>query len=138
MADPKNSPIQAVKPTPMEEWGIGPDPASLHKPKAPGHPFKADVDIAEIDDRARPGLAWVARTVNLSRSHLTVLSRRMSYPRRIMLVAVHLIDAKPTPLMGRVVECEYHSEGLYRIVLELIPLPESEVLAQWFAGGGLK
>ena len=52
-------------------------------------------------------------------------------PKRIMLVAVHLIDAKPTPLMGRVLECEYHSDGLYRIALELIPLPESEVVAQW-------
>src|SRR5947209_4258606 len=123
MVDPKNSPIQAVKPTPMEEWGIGPEP--LPKPRAPGHPFRADIDIAEMDDRGRPGLAWAARTMTLSRSHLTVLSRRMSYPKRIMLVAVHLIDAKPTPLLGRVAECDYHSDGLYRIVLELIQLPES-------------
>lgn len=122
----------------MEQWGIGPDPATMPKPRTPGHPFKADIDLAEMDDRGRPGLAWAARTANLSRSHVTVHSRRMSYPKRIMLIAVHLIDAKPTPLMGRVLECEYHADGLYRIVLELIHLPESEVLAQWFGGGGLK
>jgi hypothetical protein len=133
-----NIPVQAAKPAPVEHWGIGPDPVQLPKPVARGHPFRADVDMAELDDRARPGIAWAARTMSLSRSHLTLLSRRMSYPKRVMLVAVHLIDAKPTPLMGRVTECEYHADGVYRIVLELIPLPESEVLAQWFAGGGLK
>jgi hypothetical protein len=123
--------------TAPDPWSIGGE-APAPKPKAYGHPFKADVDIAEIDDRARPGLAWAARTMSLSRSNLVLLSRRMSYPKRIMLVAVHLIDAKPTPLMGRVTECEYHADGLYRIVLELIPLPESEIISQWFAGGGLK
>jgi hypothetical protein len=121
-----------------DPWSIAADPAPVPRSKTPGHPFRADVDIAEIDDRARPGPAWAARTHTLSRSHLVILSRRMSYPKRIMLVAVHLIDAKPTPLMGRVVECEYHADGLYRIMLELIALPESEVIAQWFAGGGLR
>jgi hypothetical protein len=130
--------MQAVKPAPIETWGIGPEPAPAPPKKVQGHPFKADIDVAEIDDRARPGPAWAARTHSLCRSHLVIHSRRMSYPNRIMLIAVHLIDARPTPLMGRVQECEYHADGLYRIVLELIPLPESEVLAQWFGGGGLK
>jgi hypothetical protein len=137
--DPAKAAHQSeAKASPAEQWGIAPDPTPLPKPKSLGHPFRADIDIAELDDRSRPGLAWAARTQSLNRSHLVVLSRRMSYPKRLMLVAVHLIDAKPTPLMGRVTECEYHADGLYRIVLELIPLPESEVIAQWFAGGGLK
>jgi len=71
-------------------------PAAL-RPRVPGHPFKADIDLAELDDRQRPGPAWAARAQTLSRSHIVVLSRRMSYPKRLMLVAVHLIDAKPTP-----------------------------------------
>jgi len=128
----------ASRAAPTEHWGIGPDPNPSPKPRAPGYPFRADIDIAELDYRAKPGIAWAARTSSLSRSHLTVLSRRMSYPERIMLVAVHLIDARPTPLMGKVVECEYHAEGLYRIVLELLPLPDSDVLSQWFADGGLR
>src|SRR6478752_7443249 len=98
MSQTKHTPIQAAKPAPPDTWGIGPEPVPIPK-KAPGHPFKADIDIAEIDDRGRPGPAWAARTATLSRSHLFVLSRRMSYPKRIMLVAVHMIDAKPTPLM---------------------------------------
>jgi hypothetical protein len=112
-------------------------PAAL-RARVPGHPFKADLDLAEIDDRQRPGPSWAARAHTLSRSHLVVLSRRMSYPKRIMLVAVHLIDARPTPLVGKVLECEYHAEGMYRIVLELLPLPEPEILAIWFPHGILK
>jgi hypothetical protein len=127
---------KAEKAGAQDQWSINETPVA--KPKAVGHPFRADVDIAEIDDRSRPGMAWAARTLSLSRSQLVILSRRMSYPKRIMLVAVHLIDAKPTPLMGRVTECEYHSDGLYRIALDLIPLPDSEVIANWFAGGGLR
>jgi hypothetical protein len=108
------------------------------KQKIAGHTFKADLDIAELDDRQRPGMAWAARAQTLSRSHIVVLSRRMSYPTRVMLVAVHMIDARPTPLMGRVVECEYHADGLYRIVLELMPLPDAETVAAWFPNGCLK
>jgi hypothetical protein len=128
---------KAEKSGASDQWSIN-NEAPVAKSKAVGHPFRADIDIAEINDRSRPGMAWAARTHSLSRSHLVILSRRMSYPKRIMLVAVHLIDAKPTPLMGRVTECEYHADGLYRIVLELIPLPESEVIAQWLSGGGLR
>ncbi len=103
-----------------------------------GHPFKADVDVAELDDRSRPGPAWAARAQALSRSHVVLMSRRMSYPKRVMLVAIHLIDARPTPLMGRVSECEYYADGLYRLVLELMALPEPETVALWFPGGNLK
>ena len=108
------------------------------KHKVAGFPFKADVDMAELDDRSRPGPAWAARAQTLSRSHIVVLSRRMSYPRRILLLAIHMIDARPTPLVGRVIECEYHADGLYRVVLELLPLPEPETVAMWFPGGQLK
>jgi hypothetical protein len=108
------------------------------KHKVTGHPFKADVDLAELDDRRRPGPAWVGRAQTLSRSHVVVLSRRMSYPGRVLLVAIHMIDARPTPLVGCVLECEYHADGLYRIVLELLPLPDSDTVNGWFPNGGLK
>jgi hypothetical protein len=122
-----------------DPWSIdAPAEVAVPKPRVAGHPFKADVDLAELDDRNRPGPAWAARTHLLSRSHLVVLSRRMSYPKRIMLVAVHMIDARPSPLMGRVHECEYYADGLYRIVLELLALPDGEILATWFPNGGLK
>ena len=60
----------------------------------------------------------------------------MSYPGRRMLLAVHLIDAQPTPLMGEVVACEYHADGLYRIDLTLLPVPDLESFAAWFAAAG--
>lgn len=123
---------------PGEAAATGFDAPAALRQRVPGHPFKADIDLAELDDRQRPGPAWAARAQTLSRSHIVVLSRRMSYPKRLMLVAVHLIDAKPSPLMGRVLECEYHADGMYRIVLELLALPEPEVVAVWFPGGNLK
>ena len=110
-------------------------PAKL---KVAGVTFKADIDVAELDERLRPGPAWAARAQTLSRSHLVLHSRRMSYTTRTLLVAIHLIDANPTPLMGKVVECEYYADGLYRIVLELLPLPEAETVAGWFPAGSLK
>ncbi|GEM_PF-1503445 len=124
-----------VLPTPV---GGGFEIVTPLKHKISGHTFKADLDVAELDDRQRPGPAWAARAMTLSRSHLVLLSRRMSYIGRVLLVAVHMIDARPTPLMGRVVECEYHADGLYRIALELMPLPDAETLAAWYPNGSLK
>jgi hypothetical protein len=104
-------------------------------PQAPsrinGHRFNAELDVAEIDDRSRPGLAWSARGRELSCSQLVLLSRRMVHVGRLLLVAVHLIDDRPTPLFGKVAECEYESEGMHRIVLDFLPMPESESLRSW-------
>ena len=127
------------EPKPVDPWALDAgEVTATVRPRNQGHTFRADVDMAELDDRSRPGPAWAARTLSLSRSQLVVLSRRMSYPKRVMVIAVHLIDAKPTPLLARVSECEYHSDGLYRIVLELMPLPDADVLATWFHNGNLK
>jgi len=104
--------------------------------RTPGHPFAADLDLAELDDRQRPGSTWSARSMLLSRSNLVILSRRMSYVNRIMVVAVHLVDDCPTPLMGKVSECEYHADGLYRITLALMPIANPEFVNAWVNGLG--
>ncbi len=96
-----------------------------------GHRFQAELDVAEIDDRSRPGLAWSARGRELSCSQLVLLSRRMVHAGRLLLVAVHLIDDRPTPLFGKVAECEYESEGMHRIVMDFLPMPESDALRAW-------
>lgn len=96
-----------------------------------GARFTADVDVCELDEHQRPGNIWPARTALLSRSHLVVLSRRMSYTGRIMLVAVHLIDDEPTPLLGRVALCEYYADSLYKIVLELLKLSPGDAAYRW-------
>jgi hypothetical protein len=63
---------------------------------------------------------------------MILLSRRMCYIGKQLLVAVHLIDAEPTPLMGRVVECEYYAEGQYRMILEFNPIPQLDSIREWF------
>jgi len=95
--------------------------------------FDAELDTAEIDERERPGPTWTARARALSRSSLVFVSRRMCYPERRILVAVHLIDERPTPLFGVVKTCEYESEGLYRTEIALEPVPDRQSVQTWVA-----
>lgn len=96
-----------------------------------GSPFSAELDACEVDGRFRPGPAWTARARELSRSHIVLVSRRMCYVGRPVLMAIHLIDAEPTPLFGRVAECEYDGEGLYRLDVDLLELPEQREIKAW-------
>jgi len=99
-----------------------------------GFPFSAEMDVTELDDRERPGATWGARAIALSRSALVMSSRRMCYLNRMLVLAVHLIDDEPVPLFGRVSGCEYDGDGLYRIEVELLPLPGRKVIHDWVAG----
>jgi hypothetical protein len=126
--------------------GLTPDPnmpASAWTPEAiaartrrerPGmRPFAAEIDIAELDDQLRAVATWPGKSKELSRSTLIIGSRRMIHTGKIMLVAVHLIDSEPVPLMGRVSECAYEGYSMHRIVLDLVPLPESAVIQAWLS-----
>lgn len=93
--------------------------------------FSAELDAAEMDDRERPTATWTAKSTHLSRSHMAFLSRRMVYRDRMVLIAIHLIDDKPVPLMGKVVECDYHGDGMHRTVIELTRVPRSEAIENW-------
>lgn len=96
-----------------------------------GHPFAADLDATELDDRLRPGLLWSAKGRELSRSQLVFVSRRMIHVGRMVLVAVHLIDDQPVPLFGKVTECDYESDGLHRVVLDFLPIPDADSVKDW-------
>jgi hypothetical protein len=60
----------------------------------------------------------------------------MCYVGRQVLVAIHLIDDRPVPLMGRVFSCEYDGEGQYKISLELLPIPERIEIRDWIMARG--
>lgn len=55
----------------------------------------------------------------------------MCYEERLVVIAVHLIDAKPVPLFGVVRSCDYDGDGLYRVEIELLPMPEERPLLDW-------
>jgi len=99
--------------------------------KAAGYEFDAEMDATELDDRDRPGTTWTARGRRLSRSHVEIRSRRMSYPGRRVLLAVHLVDSEPTPLFGIVRSCQYEGEGLYDIALDFVPVPGRAEVKDW-------
>lgn len=101
------------------------------QPRPVTREFSAELDMAELDDRERPGTTWIARAQQLSRSNVVILSRRMCYIGRTVVMAVHLIDAEPVPLFGKVHSCEYDAEGMYRLDVDLEPLPESRRLDEW-------
>lgn len=100
-------------------------------PRPNGRRFAAELDVCELDDRSRPGSAWAARAVELSTSHLVFRSRRMCYPERLLIVAVHLIDDQPVPLFGRVHNCEYIGEGQHRVDIDLLPIPRHSGIEAW-------
>lgn len=108
-----------------------PSPRRRAKARPPARPFSAELDASELDERLRPGPAWTARARELSRSHIVLTSRRMCYVGRLVLLAIHLIDAEPTPLLARVVSCEYDGEGLYRLDLDLLECPEHREIKVW-------
>lgn len=99
-------------------------------------PFRAEIDMTELDDRGRPTTTWSARTRSISRSSLVIASRRMCYQNRLVAVLVHLIDDQPVPLLGRVVSCHYEGDGLCLVELELMPVPKEGPIRAWIARGG--
>lgn len=107
--------------------------ASGARPAKGGVAFRAELDLAELDDRGRPGAVWTGRSYEISRAVLSFRSRRMCYEGRELLVAVHLVDDKPTPLFGIVDKSEYDGDGLYRTVLTLRRLPESDAVRTWIS-----
>ncbi len=140
----------AEKPT-ASETVIAPsafDPADLDptiprlKSKKPskarpaGAPFEAELDATELDERGRAGTTWTARARELSRSNVVFLSRRMTFPGRLLLLAVHRIDDKPVPLFGKVYQCDYEADGLYRVDLDLLPVPDHRAIRDWVTARG--
>lgn len=128
----RRAPERRIAPEPERD-----EPAPRETP--PGRPkntftFRADLDMAELDERGRPGASWAGKAVELSRSHLVFRSRRMCYQGRELLVAVHLIDDRPTPLFGCVARSEYDGDGLYRTHINLQRLPETDAVNVWIAG----
>lgn len=113
--------------------------APMHSPEPvrtntrPAFPFKAEVDMAELDERGRPGPMWTGRAAELSRGHIVITSRRMCYEGREALIAVHLVDDRPVALFGRVGKSEYDGEGLYKTLLNLATLPETDAVQAWIA-----
>lgn len=126
------------QPEPEDEYAPPPPTTPTPKPAAANtnpptfHEFDAELDVAELDDRLRP-TTWSARARTVNRSSLSFRSRRMCYPKSILLMAVHLIDDKPTVLAGRVTTCEYAGEGLYLVEAELMPKPDTDDIRQWEA-----
>jgi hypothetical protein len=106
-------------------------PPKVNFRRPSGVRFDAELDLCELDDRERPGPVWTARGRELSRSHLVVRSRRMCYAGRRVLVAVHLIDDEPVPLLGRVLGCDYDGDGLYKVEMELLKVPDRPEIAVW-------
>jgi hypothetical protein len=115
--------------------GSSPNAAGATESPFPGgRRFEAEVDVAELDDRGRPGPAWIARTEFLSRGNVSLLSRRMVYANATLILAIHLLDAEPTLLAGTVVSCEYAGDGCNRLVLNLVPTPRTDDVSRWSLG----
>lgn len=125
--EPLPEPSADENPSPIaEDLGVTGGPPTFNE-------FSAELDVAELDERLRPVTTWSARSTAVNRSTLTFRSRRMCYPKKLLMIAVHLIDDKPTILAGRVTSCDYDGEALYIVEAELMPKPVSEELRQWEA-----
>ena len=128
----------------LELSAAGPGEKPATPPSDPGgavdrHRFEADLDVFEVDERLRPGAPWSARARELSRHAISFVARRMTYPGSMLGIAVHLIDARPVVLYGRVMECEYAGGGRHRsrVEFEALPdTPEGDALKRLIRDGG--
>lgn len=96
-----------------------------------GHPFAAVITMAELDSTERIGIPWQVKGVRLSRSHVVLQSRRMCHLGRKVVLAVHMIDSVPTALMGKVVGCEYTTQGKHAVAVELAVMEENPEISEW-------
>ncbi|MDX2118843.1 MAG: hypothetical protein SFY96_11720 [Planctomycetota bacterium] len=101
------------------------------KPRPTGMRFLAEMDMAEIDERGRPGPVSNAKGRELSRANIVIASRKLVYPGRLVGLAVHLIDDRPVPLIGRVYSCVYDSDGLYRVDIDLMSMDGHAPVREW-------
>lgn len=106
---------------------------AVHAPsiRPEGRQFTAELDLVEFDERGRVTSTWSARACSLSRSNLVVRSRRMIYRQTPIGVLIHLIDSEPVPLYARAYHCDYDGEGMYKVDLDLLPLPDHGPVAAW-------
>ena len=96
-----------------------------------GHAFAAAITMTEMDMRERTGMHWPAKGLRLSRSHVVLRCRRMCHMGRKVVLAIHLIDSEPTPLMGHVVACEYLGNGEHGVAVKLMPMEDNPLIADW-------
>lgn len=108
--------------------------AAAPPPFENGRLFRADADVSELDDKGRPGPAWTVTTTHLGRANLSISSRRLVYEGRVLVLAVHLLDATPTLLCGRVKSCAYSGDSSHLIVMDLLPAPADETITRWLMG----
>ena len=100
-------------------------------PRPRGRPFDAEIDVAEIDDRGRPGPVFSGRAKTLSRANIVLSTRRMCYVDKELMIAVHLIDDTPIPLYGRVFSCSYDGEGRHVVDVDLLPIRDERSMRAW-------
>lgn len=120
-----------LSPTQSQARKTEPSGGGGRTPQKSSFTFKAELDLAELDDRGRPASSWSGRACELSRSHIMFASRRMCYQGRDLLIAVHLVDDRPVALFGKVTRSEYDGDGLYRTAVTLATLPETEAVQAW-------
>jgi len=116
-------------------WSNGPK-----RPPAPRHgaPFPAELDLTEIDTHGKPMLTFVGRACELSGTHMSFRSRRMCYPSRHVIAAVHLVDDQPVPLYGEVESSEYDGKGMCLTWVKLLEMPDNPDIQDWLRSNGIK
>jgi len=106
--------------------------------KPAGAPFRAELDMTELDERGQPMLTFTAKSTEIGGSHLCLRSRRMCYTGRKVILVIHLVDDEPVPIFGRVKSSDYDRDGLYLTRLELMDMPPDPILQEWLRSRGFR
>lgn len=96
-----------------------------------GREVRIRAHMSELLGQGRPGPAWSVVTSSISPSRFSVESRRMCYPERPVIAALHVLDARPMPLMGMVLSCEYTGDGVHRVVVAMTAYQPRRSLELW-------
>lgn len=95
--------------------------------------------VTELDRFGVPGGEWRCDITDVSCGGMTLRSRRMVHPGRVLLIRVPLGPEGRRKLVGGVVrEARYRVGDGYTLTVELQPVPWSAVVVGWAERQGLE
>lgn len=99
--------------------------------------FRADVHVTEFSPDGRALGTWACQTIDISRSGMALVSRRMVYAGRSLCVEFVVGEQSSPTIFHGVVRHAGYQEGVGHILgIEFTPLPNSHGTHQWLTNRG--
>lgn len=94
--------------------------------------MQVPVLLTEWDGAGALSVAWEARTLDISRGGVGLVSRRMVHVGRGLLIEISGRHQEPSRLLYGVVRNVRYEPGIGNVLgVQFEPIPEAEAIAEW-------